>query len=66
MQNLDAMKQFRAQRGQGMVEYTVITAALVAALFTPNALFNGQTGAAYLAEQVKAFYRNFSHFISLP
>ena len=49
-----------------MVEYTVVTLALVAALFTPNALFNGQTGAAYLAEQVKAFYRNLSHFISLP
>ncbi|HSI48227.1 MAG TPA: hypothetical protein VLA61_08165 [Ideonella sp.] len=60
------MKFRRFQRGQSMVEYAAIATVLVAALFTPNGLFGGQTGAAFLADMVKAFFRNLTHFISLP
>lgn len=60
------MKSRRMQLGQGMVEYAAIALVLIAALFTPADIFHGQTGAAYLADMTKAFFRNLTHFISLP
>lgn len=54
------------QSGQGMVEYAAIALVLIAALFTPADIFHGQTGAAFMADMIKAFFRNLTHFISLP
>jgi Flp pilus assembly protein TadG len=56
----------RFQRGQGMVEYAVIATVLVGALFVPVDLFGGKTGAQFLADAVRAFFRNLTYFISLP
>jgi len=53
-----------AQRGQAMVEYAVIGAILVGALFVAD--FGGKTGAQYLADMVKSFFRSLTYFISLP
>ncbi|MEK8031088.1 hypothetical protein AACH06_09705 [Ideonella sp. DXS29W] len=49
-----------------MVEYAAIALVLVAALFTPADIFHGQTGAAFMADMIKAFFRNLTHYISLP
>lgn len=55
----------RHQRGQAMVEYAIAAAVLVGALFVAD-LPGGKTGAQYLADMVKAFYRGLSFFFSLP
>lgn len=47
-----------------MVEYLVVTSALVAALFVVD--FGGRTGAQHLADLVRLFYRNLTYFLSLP
>ena len=60
------MKSRSSQRGQSLVEYAVVAVVLIGALFTPAAIFGGHTGAAFLAEMVRAFFRNLTHFISLP
>lgn len=49
-----------------MVEYAAIALVLIAALFTPADIFHGQTGAAFAADMIKAFFRSLTHFISLP
>jgi Flp pilus assembly pilin Flp len=53
------IRSTRHQRGQSMVEYVVIAAALAAALFTSGA------GSA-LCQAIKTFYANLTLFISLP
>jgi len=53
-----------AQRGQAMVEYAVIAAVLAGALFVAD--FDGKSGAQYLADMIKAFFRSLTYFISLP
>lgn len=52
------------QKGQAMIEYAIVAGALAAALFVAD--FNGRTGAQFLADAIKAFYRNLTYFISLP
>jgi hypothetical protein len=52
------------QRGQAMIEYVVIGSVLVSALFIVD--IDGKTGAQYLADMFKAFFRNFSYYLSLP
>jgi Flp pilus assembly pilin Flp len=47
------------QRGQSMVEYTIICAALALALFSTGA---GQQ----LAQAVRTFYAELTLFLSLP
>jgi Flp pilus assembly pilin Flp len=54
----------RPQRGQAMVEYAVIGMVLAAALFFFE--FNGKTGAQYLTDMIRGFFRNLTYFISLP
>ena len=51
-------------RGQALVEYIVIASVLAAAMFTVE--FGGRTAAQYLADMIRAFFRNLSYFISLP
>lgn len=53
-----------AQRGQALVEYIVVASVLATALFTFE--FGGKTGAQYLADMIRAFFRSLSYFISLP
>lgn len=53
-----------ALRGQALVEYVVAASVLATALFTFE--FGGKTGAQYLADMIRAFFRSLSYFISLP
>lgn len=53
-----------AQRGQALIEYVVAASVLATALFTFE--FGGKTGAQYLADMIRAFFRSLSYFISLP
>ena len=53
-----------AMRGQAMVEYIVIASVLAAAMFSFE--FGGKTAAQYLAEMIRAFFRNLTYFLSLP
>ncbi|MCO5978571.1 hypothetical protein [Ideonella oryzae] len=55
-----------AQRGQAMIEYVLVAALLVLALFTTDAVFDGKTGAQYLADMIRAFFRSLTYFLSLP
>jgi hypothetical protein len=47
-----------------MVEYIVIASVLAAAMFSFE--FGAKTAAQYLAEMIRAFFRNLTYFISLP
>ena len=53
-----------AQRGQAAIEYLVVGAGLVMALFVVEV--NGRTGAQYLAEAVRVFFQNLTYYLSLP
>ena len=50
--------------GQAMVEYLVVAAGLVAALFFVE--IDGRNGAQLLAELIRQFFRNLTYFLSLP
>lgn len=52
------------QRGQAAIEYLVVAAGLVMALFVIE--FGGRTGAQYLAEAIRLFFQNLTYFLSLP
>jgi hypothetical protein len=52
------------QPGQASIEYLVVTAGLVGALFVAD--FGGRTGAQHLADMIRLFFRNLTYFISLP
>jgi hypothetical protein len=55
------------QRGQSMVEYLVICAALAAALFAPVPNSNPpQAVGAYLTTKIYQTYQNLTFFFSLP
>ncbi|WP_374676082.1 hypothetical protein [Ideonella sp.] len=54
----------RRQCGQALIEYVIVASVLAAALFTVE--FGGRTGAQYLADMIRAFFRSLSYFISLP
>lgn len=58
------MRSPARQSGQAMLEYSVIAAVLVAALFVAE--YNGRTGAQHLADMVRLFFRSLTLFISLP
>ena len=47
-----------------LLEYAMVAAVLAAALFYFD--FGGKTGAQYLADMIRAFFRNLTYFISLP
>jgi hypothetical protein len=52
------------QSGQASIEYLIIAAGLVGALFVAD--FGGRTGAQHLADMIRLFFRNLTYFISLP
>ncbi|MEO6279432.1 hypothetical protein [Roseateles sp.] len=52
------------QRGQAAIEYLVVAAGLVMALFVVE--FGGRTGAQHLADAVRLFFQNLTYFLSLP
>ncbi|HEV6964181.1 hypothetical protein [Roseateles sp.] len=52
------------ERGQAAVEYLVVAAGLILALFVVE--FGGRTGAQYLAEAVRLFFQNLTYYLSLP
>lgn len=54
----------RLQRGQALIEYAMVGAFLVTALFYLD--FDGKTGAQYLTEMIRAFFRNLTYYLSLP
>lgn len=59
------------QRGQSMIEYVVVTAALATALFLPVApsqtdTQNGEPVWKFLANSFGVGYQRFSYAISLP
>ncbi len=54
----------RRSRGQATVEYLVVSAGIVAALFFIDV--GGKSLAATLADGVRDFFRNLTYFISLP
>jgi hypothetical protein len=53
-----------AQRGQSMLEYIVIGAVLMGAMFFIDV--DGQTVAQRLADVIRLFYANLTFFLSLP
>lgn len=55
----------RNQRGQALIEYAIVATALAAALFYFE-FDGGKTGAQYLTDMIRAFFRNLTYFISLP
>lgn len=57
----------RRQRGQAMVEYLVIGAALAAALFVPiPGVQPAEPVGQLLAGKIHDFYDNLTFFLSLP
>lgn len=52
-------------RGQAMVEYLVVTAVVVAALFVPSPLTENMALADYLARAVRSFFRAYSFLLSV-
>jgi hypothetical protein len=60
------MSRPRTQRGQSMVEYLLVTAAMVSAMFVIDVTTDGKTTAQLLAESIRVFFRGLTYFISLP
>lgn len=54
----------RGEAGQAAVEYLVVAAGIVAALFFIDV--DGKSLAVTLADTVRMFFRNLTYFISLP
>lgn len=52
------------QRGQSLVEYTLIGGVLVLALFVVDV--DGRTMAQVLVDSIRLFFRNMTFFVSLP
>lgn len=53
------------QRGQAMLEYALIGGALATAMFLVD-YGGGRTGAQYLSDMIRAFFRNLTYYLSLP
>jgi Flp pilus assembly protein TadG len=55
------------QRGQSMIEYTLVCVVLTLALFAPiPGSQPPQSAAQMLADALRQFYRALSYFLSLP
>ena len=52
-------------RGQGMVEYMLVTAIVTLVMFIPNPLTNNTPPADFLARAVRSFFRGYSFLISV-
>lgn len=60
------MSRRRTQRGQSMIEYLVVAAAMVSAMFVVDVTTDGKTAAQLLADSIRIFFRGLTYFISLP
>jgi hypothetical protein len=58
----------RFSRGQSLVEYLILLAAVATLLTLPLPISgpNGRTAAVYLADCIRSFYQSLTFFISLP
>lgn len=54
----------RAQNGQALIEYAIVGGVLAVAMFWLE--YGGKTGAQYLTDMIRAFFRNLTYFLSLP
>jgi hypothetical protein len=53
------------QRGQGMIEYLMITAVVALVMFVATPLTDNIPPADYLALAVRSFFRGYSYLISV-
>lgn len=62
------MKFKRFSRGQSLVEYIILLAAVATLLTLPLNVSgsNGRTAAVFLADSIRSFYQSLTFFISLP
>jgi hypothetical protein len=59
------MLKRRRARGQGMVEYLIVTILVALLLFTPNPLTDNVALADYLARAVRSYFRGYSYLLSV-
>lgn len=63
------MKQLKQHRGRqagvAMMEYTVVTVVIGAALLTPLTFTENMPAAEYLAKSIRAFFRAYSLMVSV-
>lgn len=52
-------------RGQGMIEYLVVTALVALVLFVPTPLTDNMPLADHLARAVRSFFRGYSFLLSV-
>lgn len=55
----------QVQRGQAMIEYLLVTAAVAIVMFIPTPVTNGMSLADFLARAVRAFFRGYSFMVSV-
>ena len=61
-----AGRRGRAERGSASVEYCVVTAAVLVALFLPVTEAGGQSAVEYVLDALRAFQRHTTYLLSLP
>lgn len=52
-------------RGQGMIEFLVVTVLLALVMFVPTPLTQNMALADYLARAVRSFFRSYSFLLSV-
>ena len=55
----------RAARGQAMIEYMIVTAAVGIVLFVPSTMTDNLSVADYAARAVRTFFRAYSFLVSV-
>jgi hypothetical protein len=55
----------QGQKGQALVEYAIVGGALAVAMFWLE-YGGGKTGAQYLTDMIREFFRNMTYYLSLP
>lgn len=59
------MLRARLGRGQGMIEYLIVTVMVALLLFIPTPLTQNMPLADYLARAVRSFFRSYSFLLSV-
>lgn len=55
----------RTARGQAMIEYMIVTAAVGIVLFVPSSITDNLSVADYAARAVRTFFRAYSFLVSV-